>query len=97
MIIQLDTLRSALNQLLDLARARHGDQIAIDADYYWFVQREALEDPTQQPAEGALTLGSGCDDWAELAAIANGEKPAIGYAMVWAAGVLRMLGDRTVY
>jgi hypothetical protein len=45
MKIQVEVLRAALNQLLDHAKEIQGGAIEVDADLYWFVPSEALNDP----------------------------------------------------
>jgi hypothetical protein len=93
MIIPFEVLRAALNQLLDHAREVHGESIEIPENLYWFVQKEELHDPMRDPT--GLTLGSVSDDWEQTSAIGTGQKDPIGYALVWAATVLREIGDKT--
>lgn len=93
MKVRVEVLRAALGALLDHAEDVHGDEIDVDADLYWFVPRDTVNDPTSAPGE--LTLGSLEDDWSAMGAIAEGTKEPIGHALVWAAGVLRAVGDRT--
>jgi hypothetical protein len=94
MKIEIDTLRVALERLLAHAEQMKGNVVEIEDDYYWFVSKEELHDPTNEPA--AMTLGSLEDDWANLVALAQGDKEAFGYMLVWASAVLRALGDRTM-
>jgi hypothetical protein len=94
MKIEIDTLRIALERLLAHAEQMKGNTIEIEADYYWSVTKEELHDPTKEPS--AMTLGSLEDDWTNLVALAQGDKEAFGYMMVWASAVLRALGDRTM-
>ena len=95
MMIQVEVLRAALNKLLDHAKEAHGETIDIDADVYWFVPKDALNDPTCDPPRITLTLGSLDDDWSEVSAIGTGAKEPFGYGLVWASALLRALGDRT--
>ena len=76
-----------------LARKRMDIALEVPDDLYWFVPADQLHDPTREPT--ALTLGSLADDWAEVAAVADGRKDPIGYVLVWASAVLRAVGDRT--
>jgi hypothetical protein len=92
MKVEIEVLRSAINQLLDHAKEIAGDSIEVDADLYWHVQRDELNDPNAQPK--ALTLGSLADDWAEMRALAERTSDPIGYGLVWASTVLRAIGDR---
>lgn len=93
MKVRVEVLRAALNKLMDHAREVHGGSIDVDADLYWFVPKEALNDPEAEPR--TLTLGSLDDDWSEVGAIGSGTKEPLGYGLVWASGVLRAIGDRT--
>ena len=93
MKIQVEVVRAALNHLLDHAKEMHGETIDVDADLYWFVPKDVLNDPSSQPTE--LTLGSLEDDWSEVSAIGSGVKEPFGHALVWASAVLRAIGDRT--
>jgi hypothetical protein len=91
--VQVEVLRVALNQLLDHAKETQGETIELDADLYWFVPKEVLDDPGAEPM--GLTLGSLADDWSEVAAIGTGSKEPFGYGLVWASSILRAIGDRT--
>ena len=94
MKIQVEVLRAALNQLLDHAKEARGESIDIDADLYWFVSKDGVNDASSEPT--GLTLGSLDDDWSEIAAIGNGTKEPFGHGLVWASAILRALGDRTL-
>ncbi len=92
MKIQIDVLRAALNQLLDHAKEIKGDFIEVDVNYYWFIPRVSLYEAASVPTE--LTLGSLQDDWSEMSAISDTSKEPFGYALVWAAALVRELGDQ---
>lgn len=94
MKVQIEILRAARNQLLDHAKSMQGDAMEIDEDLYWFVPKEALNDPMNEPT--GLTLGSLEDDWSEVSAIGKGTKDPFGYGLVWASAVLRAIGDKTL-
>lgn len=93
MKIQIEVLRTALNQLLDHAKEMNGETIEVNEDLYWFVPKEDLHDPAKEPT--SLTLGSLEDDWSEVSAIGNGVKEPFGYGLVWASALLRAIGDKT--
>lgn len=93
MKIELAVLRTALETSLAHVETLRGGTIEVPDDLYWFVPADQLHDPTREPT--ALTLGSLADDWAEVAAVADGRKDPIGYVLVWASAVLRAVGDRT--
>jgi len=93
MRIDIDVFRTAVLKLLDHTEKVKGKTVDIPDDLYWFIPKESLNDPTTKPAN--LTLGSLTDDWTEVSAIAVGRKDPFGYGLVWAASLLRALGDRT--
>lgn len=94
MIVHIEVLRAAVNHLLDYVRRVRGEEIEIPDNLYWFVPADELHDPTRDPTR--LTLGSVSDDWEETAAVGTGQKDPIGYALVWAATILREIGDTTL-
>jgi hypothetical protein len=94
MKVELDVLRGALERLLDHTEQMKGKSVEVEDDYYWFIPREELHDPTKAPT--TMSLGSLEEDWANLVALAQGDKEAFGYMLVWASAVLRALGDRTM-
>lgn len=93
MKVDLEVLRTAIEKLIDHAKESRGNVIDIEDCLYWFIPKENINEPTEQPK--TLTLGSLGDDWVEIEAIARGEKEAFGYALVWASAIFRTLGDRT--
>jgi len=98
MKVNINLLRSSIDTLLKQVQEMRGDEIEIDADLYWFVQKESLHDPSSEPVAepGGLTLGSLDDDWQQIQGVASGEKEGFGYMLVWASSLLRALGDRTL-
>jgi hypothetical protein len=94
MKVEISVLRQALEQLLAHTEEISGKTIEIDEDYYWFIAKEELHNPTKVPV--AMSLGSLEDDWAKLLETARGTKEPFGYMLVWASAVLRALGDRTM-
>lgn len=93
MIVDLDTMRAAIAMLLDHVEDIGGKHVELDDDLYWSIPKGELYDPASKPSE--LTLGSIDDDWRNLAEVARGTKAAVGYDLVWAASVLRAIGDKT--
>jgi hypothetical protein len=90
MTIDICELRSILTLLLD-STEEYGSQIEVSADYYWDVPKEARYDTYDSPPE--LTIGQLSDDWNELQRIRHGQSPAIPYALVWLAAVIRRIGE----
>jgi hypothetical protein len=91
MKVDLAVLKTALIQLLDHVEELRGNTVDVPEDMYWFIPREQLHEPAREPT--GLTLGSLEDDWNELSAIGRGDKDPFGYGLVWAASVLRAIGD----
>ena len=94
MRIDVGELRRAANILLDHLEATGRGNIDIQNDYYWSIDPEQRYNVYAQPTD--LSVGQITDDWAEVRAIANGEKEAIGYGLTWLASVLRAAGEQTV-
>lgn len=93
MKVNIEILRATVNRLLDHTKEVNGDVVEVSDDLYWFVPRQSIHVPENEPT--GLTLGSLHDDWAEIAAISSGEKEPCGYALVWASSLLRAIGDKT--
>jgi len=70
-------------------------EIEIIEDYYWMISQEEVYDPGKDPAD--ITVGQLTDDWSELRAILEGERPPIGHGLVWLAAILRIVGEKSVY
>ncbi|MCB9633442.1 MAG: hypothetical protein H6721_15105 [Sandaracinus sp.] len=94
MKIDLRVLRRALNECLDHVESLQGPEVEVGKiDFYWSVPREELY-ATSMP--GTLTLGSLADDWDATARIANGTNDPIAHNLVWAAALLRAVGEQVV-
>jgi hypothetical protein len=93
MKIQVDTVRQAVNLLLDLVIEMQGNSVEIPNDLYWFIPNECLHE-TEKPDR--LTLGSLKDDWQEIEKVVEDPDDAVEYALVWCAAILRALGDPKV-
>lgn len=94
MKIEISILKQALEQLLAHTEELAGKTIEIEEDYYWFIPKEELHDPTKMPV--TMSLGSLADDWGKIQELERGTKEPFGYMLVWASGLLRALGDQTM-
>lgn len=94
MTIEVDVLAAALEKLLAHVKETRGDVVDVAEDLYWFIPQDELWDPTKEPS--SPTIGSLEDDWRHLVSLSRGEKEPFGYMLVWAASVLRAVGDRTL-
>ncbi len=90
MNVDFRELRTIVTLLLDAAE-QNGIKVESQHDYYWDVPAENRYDPYTQPTQ--LTIGQLNDDWNELQRIGRGETPALPYALVWLASVLRCMGE----
>jgi hypothetical protein len=93
MKIQVDTVRQAVNLLLDLVIEMQGNSVEIPNDFYWFIPSDCLHE-TVKPER--LTLGSLKDDWQEIEKVVEDPDDSVEYALVWCAAILRALGDPKV-
>lgn len=94
MQITTDELRRATEAILAHLEQTGRKVIEVDEDYYWSIAAEQRYDAYKQPDD--LGIGQLSDDWAEVAAIAHGDKEPAGYALVWLAAVLRAVGERAI-
>jgi hypothetical protein len=94
MRVTVAEIRSAMERLLSHLEETGQGEFVIEEDFYWSIPANALYDNHDQPS--ALTVGQLADDWSRLKAIADGSEEPIGYALVWAASVLRIVGERTL-
>ena len=65
--------------------------VTIPDDYYWDVPMALRYDPYQEPHEH--TIGQLSADLQELDRMMSGDRPMIGYGLVWLAAVLRRVGE----
>lgn len=79
------------DQLLSRLEQTGVSAIELEKDFYWNVPSEGLYDPYKSPPE--LTLGQLSDDLRELRSIQSGTTPALPYALVWLASLLRYVGE----
>lgn len=91
MNVSLRDLQLVIDQLL-VSAARETQTIDIDVDFYWDVPVELRYDPYVKPEQ--MSLGQLSDDWSELQKIHEGDADAVPYALVWAAAVLRRVGEQ---
>ena len=89
--INLATLERALTKMLAHVRKMKGETVEVRDGLYWFVSRDDLMNVDRPPTQ--LSLGAVLDDWQAMQRLAKDGEDAIGYDMVWAATILRALGD----
>jgi hypothetical protein len=92
MTIDLDELKRVIDDLLT-ALSTKARTMEVDADFYWDVPKLKRYDQYDKPEE--LTIGQLSDDWDELTRILQGKSAPVPYALVWAASILRRIGEQT--
>ena len=95
MNVKVTELREIADTLFTYLEETDRGALEIAEDYYWSIDKEEAYDPANDPKD--LTIGQLSDDWTELSAIKRGEKPPIGYALVWLSSVLKAVGEKTVH
>ncbi|WP_394828247.1 hypothetical protein [Pendulispora albinea] len=93
MKVEISKLRVAVEKLLEHLEQTGHEVAEIPVDFYWNVPSENMYDAYEKPSE--LTLGQLSDDWNEIQKIADGRSEPVNYALVWAAAVLRRLGEQS--
>ena len=90
MTVDIEELRKIVTALLDVLETE-GSSVEIADDYYWDVPEKYRYQVYESPAE--LTVGQLTDDWNELRRISCDEVDPFPYALVWAASILRRIGE----
>lgn len=88
----LATLRKMCDALFVHLEGSGIEVVEIPVDYYWFIPAPEVYDPYIEPTE--LTLGQLSFDWTELLAVLEGDRPILGYHLVWLASLLRAVGEQ---
>jgi hypothetical protein len=91
--INVALLRAAINKALDEVEQLRGSTVDVDQDLYWFIPQEVLHEVGDGTPPTGHTLGSLYDDWAQIEAVARGEKEPITYDLVWASALLRAVAS----
>ena len=91
MEVSLERLRAVADALFSHLETNGVTSLTISEDYYWEVPAVARYDRYEEPREH--TVGQLSDDVAELDRMIDGERPMVGYGLVWLAAILRRLGE----
>jgi hypothetical protein len=91
MTVDVETLQKALEIVFEHLKQKNVMAIAIEDDFYWNIPSADAYDPIKMPTD--LDLGQLSDDWARIRSIAQDESIAVGYSLVWAASILRRIGE----
>ncbi|NVJ23906.1 MULTISPECIES: hypothetical protein [Myxococcus] len=94
MKIKVSELRHVTNLLLDhLERSGHLE-VEFTEDFYWSIPEDRLYAVYDEPT--GFTVGQLSDDWEELRQIGSGQKPPVGYGLVWLSSLLRRIGSKII-
>ncbi|WP_315731387.1 MULTISPECIES: hypothetical protein [unclassified Bradyrhizobium] len=91
MEVSVDRLRTISEVLLKHIEQHRGGNLEIESDYYWDIPEDSRYDRYQEPSRH--TVGQLSDDIVQLDRMIDGNRPVIGYALVWFAAVLRRIGE----
>ena len=94
MKITTKELRQAVELLLSHLEQKGQTEFHIDEDFYWDVSPESRYDQYAEPTEHSV--GQLSEDWGNVRGIVNGSGEPLGYGLVWAANVLRRIGEKSV-
>jgi hypothetical protein len=93
--IDLEDLRASLNAVIDSVKARDGDVVTIEQDWFWEVTSENRHDFDHEPKTFSFTVGSYVDAWDGTKP--DPEEPEVPFpdmALVWLSYLLRELGEK---
>jgi len=97
MDVDLATLETALAKVMAHLRAQGLKSVRISDDYYWDIDEPAERYNVLKDLERKkITIGQLSHDWERMQQIAADDKHTVGYALVWAAALLRAIGERNV-
>ena len=91
MDVSIDKLRAAANALLSHLERSGVATVTISEDYYWDVPEQLRYDAFAEPSEH--TIGQLSFDIRELELMLTGERPLMGFGLVWLAAILRRVGE----
>ena len=97
MDVDLSTLETALGKVFAHLRAQGVDSVKIDDDYYWDIDEGSERyNVLKDPEKDKITIGQLSHDWERIKKIVLDDELTVGYALVWAAALLRAIGERNV-
>lgn len=80
-VVRVDDLRLALRILLDEVERVHGNEVHLDADFYWHLDVGVIYNALVKPETDSLSLGSILDDVDELHGVID--KPPEDLVSLW--------------
>ena len=93
-IVPVDTLRRAIDILLDHLVSVEGQNISLDKDMFWTIAADQRNDVYVEPTE--FSIGQLSESLESIDLIVNEPSTATSYALVWVADVLRAAGEAVV-
>jgi hypothetical protein len=89
----LVSLQAVCVSLLEHVRSREGGEIRLEHDYFWQLTKEARYHVYEPPSEATATIGQLSECWDDLQSMLDDPSSRIGYGLVWAAEILRSIGE----
>jgi hypothetical protein len=94
MHIGVAELQAICEQLLDHLRELGIETVELPHDFYWEIPEEQRYEMRTVPDD--LVSARLSDDWNELCKLLSEQSPPIAYKLIWAAAILRAVGERVV-
>lgn len=94
MKMDIARLRAVTDLLFDHLTEEGVSEIELRSDYYWQIEPELRYDRHDEPT--SFTMGQLSEDLSFLEQIYRGERPPVAYGLVWAATLLRYIGEQIV-
>jgi hypothetical protein len=92
-LLDLHELQAALGRVLDAARARLGDRVALEHDHYWNLPVDSAFDMSREPAD--FTVGQLSDDLSTMTSSRVLEPVTAWHDLAHLIGLLRALELRS--
>lgn len=87
LVVNLDELHTALGHVLSAVKARLGDEVVLDHDYYWHLPVESAFDMIREPEN--LTVGRISDDLSAASSSTRPEPLTAWHELAHLIGLLR--------
>lgn len=96
MKINISELAAIAELLFNHVRDLGNEDVDLDVDYYWWIDKNHVYNAYVEPAATGMTLGQLEFDWDNLKEIAHRESPPVGYSLVWLSTICRAVGEKVM-
>jgi hypothetical protein len=96
MRVEIKDLRVACEKVLSHLEEEGIEFVEIPYDYYWTIPEGQRYDVNNDPDVNQFVLGQLSDDLESLKGIVSGDSPPVAYALVWAAQLFMVIGEKIV-